>query len=115
MPPEHQPPGNLRERQKARTRAAIQHQAIRLFREQGYETTTIEQIATAAEVAPSTCWRYFPAKEDLVLTDNYDPLVAAALRAQPPGLGPVQAACRALSQALAGLTEHDLDDMRERA
>jgi AcrR family transcriptional regulator len=35
---------------------------MRLFREQGYEATTIEQIAAAAEVAPSTCFRYFPAK-----------------------------------------------------
>lgn len=88
---------------------------MRLFREQGYEATTIEQIAAAAEVAPSTCWRYFPAKEDLVLTDDYDPLIAAALRAQPPGLGPIPAARRAFRQALACLTEQDLADMRERA
>lgn len=87
---------------------------MRLFREQGYEATTIEQIAAAAEVAPSTCWRYFPAKEDLVLTDDYDPLIAAALRAQTPGLSPIQAARRAFRQALAGLTEEDLADMRER-
>lgn len=40
----------LRERKKARTRASIQEHALRLFREQGYEATTVEQIAEAAEV-----------------------------------------------------------------
>src|SRR5579863_8938910 len=87
---------------------------MRLFREQGYEATTIEQIAAAAEVAPSTCWRYFPAKEDLVLTDAYDPLITADLRTQPPSLGPIPAVRRAFRQALVGLTEQDLADMRER-
>ncbi len=47
-------PDGLRERKKARAKAAIQQNAPRLFREQGYTSTTIEQIATSAEVAPST-------------------------------------------------------------
>jgi AcrR family transcriptional regulator len=47
----------------AKTRAAIQHATLRLFREQDHEATTIEQIFEAAEIAPSTCFRYFPAKE----------------------------------------------------
>jgi hypothetical protein len=47
----------LRERKKAKTRAAIQEHALRLFRIQGYEATTIEQIADAAEVSPSTVFR----------------------------------------------------------
>jgi AcrR family transcriptional regulator len=114
LPSDHQPARSLRERQKARTRAAIQAQAIRLFREQGYEATTIEQIAEAAEVAPSTCFRYFPAKEDLVLSDDYDPLIVEALRAQPPGLSPIQAARRAYRDVFAGLSDADLADVRER-
>jgi len=45
------PPAGLRERKKAKTRAAIQEHALRLFRERGYAATTVEQIAEAAEVS----------------------------------------------------------------
>jgi hypothetical protein len=48
---EDPPLAGLRQRKKARTRALIQEHALRLFHEQGYETTSVEQIATAAEVA----------------------------------------------------------------
>ncbi|MFN8629902.1 MAG: helix-turn-helix domain-containing protein [Chloroflexota bacterium] len=41
---------------------AIQEHALRLFREQGYDRTTVEQIAEAAEVSPSTFFRYFPTR-----------------------------------------------------
>lgn len=73
----------LRERKKTRTRQAIRREAYRLFTERGYEATTVEQICAAAEVSPSTFFRYFPAKEDVVLTDEYDLLMKAALRARP--------------------------------
>jgi len=74
----------LRERKKAKTRRTIQEQALRLFAEQGYDATTVEQIAEAAEVSPSTFFRYFPTKEAVVLQDDYDALLQAALAAQPP-------------------------------
>ncbi|MCO6006673.1 TetR family transcriptional regulator [Actinoallomurus purpureus] len=81
----------LRERKKLKTRRSIQEHALRLFLEQGYDATTVEQIAEAAEVSPSTFFRYFPTKEDAVLTDEYDPWMLQILREQPPELSPVEA------------------------
>ncbi|QHA06515.1 TetR/AcrR family transcriptional regulator [Streptomyces broussonetiae] len=73
----------LRERKKIKTREAIRAATYALIREQGYDATTVEQIAERAEVSPSTVFRYFPTKEDIVLTDEYDPLIAEELRARP--------------------------------
>jgi AcrR family transcriptional regulator len=81
----------LRERKKLKTRRAIQDHALRLFVEQGYDATTVEQIAAAAEISPSTFFRYFPSKEECVLTDEYDPIMADVFRAQPPELGALDA------------------------
>src|SRR5580704_17255668 len=81
----------LRERKKARTRASLREHALRLFREQGYQATTVEQIAAAAEVSASTFFRYFPTKEDLVLQDDMDTRMVEALERQPAGLRPVAA------------------------
>src|SRR4029450_10969347 len=86
-----QPPVGLRERKKARTKTAIQEHALRVFRGQGYDATTVEQIAEAAEISPSTFFRYFPTKEDVVVWDDYDPMLIEAIRAQPAGLNPIQA------------------------
>jgi AcrR family transcriptional regulator len=103
----------LRERKKARTRASLREHALRLFREQGYQATTVEQIAAAAEVSPSTFFRYFPTKEDLVLQDDMDTRLIAALEQQPPGLGAVAAVRAATRQVFASYTGADLDAIRE--
>lgn len=73
----------LRERKRIRTRATIRREALRLFLEAGYEDTTVEQIAQAAEVSPSTFFRYFPTKEDVVFEDEYEPLLREAISAGP--------------------------------
>ena len=104
----------LRERKKAKTRAAIQHEALRLFSVQGYEATTIEQIVEAVDVSPSTFFRYFPSKEDLVVTDNYDPLIVEVIRSQPSDLGPVQAVRRGLNALFDSISRTELTDMRDR-
>jgi AcrR family transcriptional regulator len=103
----------LRERKKARTRASLREHALRLFREQGYQATTVEQIAGAAEVSPSTFFRYFPTKEDVVLQDDMDTRLIEALEQQPPGLGPVAAARAAVRQMAASYTAADMDVLRE--
>jgi AcrR family transcriptional regulator len=108
-------PVGLRERKKARTRAAIREHALRLFREQGYSLTTVEQIAAAAEVSPATFFRYFPTKEDVVLQDDSDVVTIAALNAQPPELSPVAAFRAAATASLAAMTDADKEQFRETA
>ena len=73
----------LRERKKLKTKEAIQREALRLFQEQGYDETTIEQIAAAAEISPSTFFNYFPTKEDVVLFDRYDPMLESFVASLP--------------------------------
>jgi AcrR family transcriptional regulator len=104
----------LRERKKARTRSAIQACAMRLFREQGYDATTIEQIIEAADVSETTFYRYFPTKEDVVLDDDYDPMLIQAFQAQPPEVPPVQALRAAFAEAFAGMTAQQQAKQKER-
>ena len=106
-------PCGLRERKKARTRAAIREHALRLFRENGYQRTTVEQIAAAAEVSPSTFFRYFPTKEDLVLQDDMDTRMIEAFERQPSGLSPVAAVRAGVREAFSSYTEAELETVRE--
>jgi AcrR family transcriptional regulator len=62
----------LRERKKLRTRATLRATAFELFRTQGYDETTVAEIAEAAEVSQTTFFRYFPSKEALVVEDDID-------------------------------------------
>src|SRR3954451_4510921 len=100
-------PAGLRERKKAKTRAAIRDHAMRLFEEQGYAATTVDQIAEAAEVSQSTFFRYFPTKEDVILTDDYDPMIVAAIKAQPPGTPPVRALVNAMREVFLNLSPEE--------
>ena len=108
-------PGGLRERKKARTRATIREEALRLFRKQGYHATTVEQIAAAAEVSPSTFFRYFPTKEDVVLQDDMEPLLIEALEQQPLDMGIVAAVRAALRTVTATLDEEKWERIRQSA
>jgi AcrR family transcriptional regulator len=112
-PPLSPPQAGLRERKKARTRASLREHALRLFREKGYQNTTVEQIAAAAEVSPSTFFRYFPTKEDLVLQDDMDVRMIEALEQQPPDLGLIAAVRAASRQMFDSYTAADMDILHE--
>jgi AcrR family transcriptional regulator len=103
----------LRERKKARTRASLREHALRLFREQGYQATTVEQIAAAAEVSPSTFFRYFPTKEDVVLQDDMDTRLVEAFARQPAELAPIPAIRAALRETWRSFTDDEWELIRE--
>lgn len=104
-----EPPLGLRERKKIKTRQAIRRAAFRLIEQNGYAATTVEQIAEAAEVSPSTFFRYFPSKESLLLADDLDPLILAAFESAPPDLSLIQAFRRAYQAVMAQLPADQLE------
>lgn len=114
MSPTAEPNLGLRERKKARTRAEIQRQALRLIRKQGYEATTISQIAEAADISESTFFRYYPSKEDVILRDDFDEPLFAAYVAQPPELDPVAAMRGALRAVFGRLDKQEREELRQR-
>ena len=63
---------------------------MRLIKANGYANTTIEQIAEAAEVAPSTYFRYFPTKESVMIANDLDQVTVDALAQQPADMEPVK-------------------------
>ncbi|GAA0737132.1 TetR family transcriptional regulator [Dactylosporangium roseum] len=105
----------LRERKKQKTRWAIQEHAVRLFVQQGYDATTVEQIAEAAEISPSTFFRYFKTKEDVVIQDRYDDLMVEAIRAAPPELSPLDTVRRAFASAFGHLDPGEIEQVLQRA
>jgi AcrR family transcriptional regulator len=101
--------GGLRERKKAATRRRIQQTALRLFLSKGYYATTVEQIAAAAGVSHMTFFRYFPTKEAVVESDDYDPFIAELIRRRPPDEDDLTALHRALAEGLAAVYDADRD------
>ncbi len=109
-----EPRAGLRERKKQRTRAAIQKEALRLFLKEGFAATTIEDIAEAAEISPSTFFNYFPSKEAVVFEDELDPLILAASDAQPQDAHPVHALRAAMRTVFSQLSPEQERLMRQR-
>jgi AcrR family transcriptional regulator len=100
--------GGLRETKKRRTRQAIRAAAITLFTQQGVEATTVEQIATAADISPRTFFNYFDTKEQAVslpygLRDEVS--IGKSVKAGSEWMA-IETACLALAHAL----EADADE-----
>lgn len=98
---------SLRERKKLGNQRRMREEALRLFKEQGFDETTVEQIAEAAEVSPSTFFRYYPTKESVLFKDEFDPIVIDALRSQPKDKSPIRAVRDSLASAFSAMTPQE--------
>ena len=97
-----------------RTRARLMVTAFELFARQGYEQTTVAQIAAAAGVTEMTFYRHFGSKVQLLVDDPYDPLIAAAISEQPVELPPLVRTVRGIRLAWRRLPITDEEPVRER-
>jgi len=94
----------LRERKKVRTREALLDAALDLFERKGFDATTIEEIAAAADVSPRTFFRYFESKLDLVMArhEAAKAELGDLVAARPADEGPLEAMRHALQDELVG-------------
>lgn len=73
----------LREANRQRVMGEARREALALFVKQGFEATTVEQIASAAGISPATFYRHFRAKEDVLFNEGYDPFLERAFADRP--------------------------------
>jgi AcrR family transcriptional regulator len=92
----------------------IQAEALRLFAGKGFAATTIEEIAAAADIAPRTFFRYFPAKEEVVFWADYQPTLADFVTTRPGDEPAIQALYHGITDGLAGFYDHDRKRLLER-
>ncbi len=82
------------------TRSRLQYAALRLFREQGYDATSVAEISRSVGVSHMTFFRHFPTKESVVVGDLFDPVIADAVAGQPQEHRPLERAVHGLVSAL---------------
>ncbi|MGX1806463.1 TetR/AcrR family transcriptional regulator [Nocardia sp. NPDC055321] len=99
----------LRERKKQQTRTRVIDVALRLCDEHGFDTTTVEQIADAADVSPRTVNRYFDSKEDIVIApiEDFGGTLADNLRRQPITGNELQALLNSYLEMIEGIIDRD--------
>jgi len=98
------PAKGLRERKRQQTRDRLTEAGMGLFLAQGFEATTLDQIAAAAGISRRSFFHHFASKEDLVFAwqDSFCLALMAALADRPADERPIDAAANALIAALAG-------------
>ncbi|MER6786365.1 TetR family transcriptional regulator [Streptomyces sp. NPDC000658] len=97
----------LRERKRQRMYQAVSEVAVRLFLERGFDAVSVAEVAAAAEISKPTLFRYFPAKEDLVLhqiADHEQESARVVVAGRAEGVAPLAALRR---HFLAGLAADD--------
>ena len=99
---------------RERTRARLQRCALELFECQGFDPTTVAQIAEAAGVTPMTFFRHFKTKAQVLLDDPYDPVIAESIAGQPQSLRPLARIVAGVREAWAALPEPTSDLQRRR-
>ena len=97
-----------------RTRARLLKVAFELFAEKGYEQTRVADIAAAADVTEMTFYRHFGSKDQLLIDDPYDPLIAQAIAEQPLQLDPLARTVRGIRLAWRRLPIADEVPIRQR-
>ncbi|MFI6353474.1 TetR family transcriptional regulator [Streptomyces sp. NPDC050743] len=97
----------LRERKKQRTREALLRAALELFTTQGYEHTTVDEIAEAVDVSQRTFFRYFAGKEDVAFAvqEMTEARFVEDVRARPPHEAPLEALRQAVLEGWDGIRE----------
>ena len=96
------------------TRVRLRQAALELFLRQGYDETTVAQVAASAGVTPMTFFRHFASKERVVLDDPYDPGIAAAVTDQDPALPVLERVRRGLLTAWAEISLEEDEELRVR-
>jgi AcrR family transcriptional regulator len=93
----------LREHKRRRTRRALIDTAVDLFDRQGYDQTTIAEIAAGAQISPRSFFSYFGSKEEILFSDSDSRLQVAAdaIGSRPPGQAPAQVLVGVLQRILA--------------
>ncbi|GAA1430041.1 TetR/AcrR family transcriptional regulator [Microlunatus lacustris] len=96
------------------TQVRLRRAALELFERQGYDETTVAQVAAAAGVTPMTFFRHYATKERVILDDPYDPGIAAAVAGQDPRLPVLERVRRGLLGAWAEISVQEDEELRTR-
>ncbi|WP_353826486.1 TetR/AcrR family transcriptional regulator [Agromyces sp. SYSU T0242] len=99
---------------RARTRQRLVERGLELIERDGYDATSVADIAAAAGVSEMTFFRYFASKEALVLEDPYDPMIASGIAHEPRDLPPLQRAAFGIRSAWRSVPEPEHPEIRRR-
>lgn len=106
--------GGLRERKRTAAMYRIQTAALDLFEQRGFDDVTVEEIAEASDVSPSSIYRYFGTKEELVLWDEFDPGMGPLLAAALSDAVPLDGIRRVMMDGVDGMSVADEERLARR-